>query len=41
MTALRWYAWDSGGAATGWQLHFAIEEPGAGRAWAVAAVDLI
>jgi hypothetical protein len=40
LTALRWYAWDSGGAATGWQLHLAIEEPGAGRAWAVAAVDL-
>jgi hypothetical protein len=40
LTALRWYAWDSGGAATGWQLHLAIEEPGAGRAWAVAAVDV-
>jgi hypothetical protein len=40
LTALRWYAWDSGGAATGWQLHLAIEESGAGRAWAVAAVDL-
>lgn len=40
MTTLRWYAWDSGGAATGWQLHLAIEEPAAGRAWAVAAVDL-
>jgi hypothetical protein len=40
MTELRWYAWDSGGTATGWQLHLAIEDPASGRAWAVAAVDL-
>ena len=40
LAALRWCAWDSGGTATGWQLHLAIEKPGAGRAWAVAAVDV-
>jgi hypothetical protein len=40
LAALRWCAWDTGGSATGWQLHLAIEEPGAGRAWAVAAVDV-
>ena len=40
LAALRWCAWDSGGTATGWQLHLAIEEPGTGRAWAVAAVDV-
>jgi len=37
---LRWYAWDGGGATTGWRLHLAIEDPDARRAWAVAAVDL-
>jgi hypothetical protein len=40
LTRLRWYAWDAGGAATGWRLHLAIEDPSAKRAWAVAAVDL-
>jgi hypothetical protein len=40
LTTLRWYGWDSGGTATGWQLHLAIEDPAAGRAWAVAAVDV-
>jgi len=40
MTALRWYAWDSGGTASGWQLHLAIEQPASARAWAVAAVDV-
>jgi hypothetical protein len=40
LTGLRWYAWDSGGATTGWQLHLAIEDPSSGRGWAVAAVDL-
>jgi hypothetical protein len=40
LAALRWYAWDSGGAATGWQLHLAIEDSAARRAWAVAAVDV-
>ena len=40
LTTLRWYGWDSGGTATGWQLHLAIESPAAGRAWAVAAVDV-
>lgn len=40
LAGLRWYAWDSGGPATGWQLHLAVEKPGADRAWAVAAVDV-
>ena len=40
LTRLRWYAWDSGGAATGWGLHLAIEDPTSGRSWAVAAIDL-
>ncbi|HKA92225.1 MAG TPA: hypothetical protein VKE97_00375, partial [Acidimicrobiia bacterium] len=40
LARLQWYAWDSGGTATGWQLHLAVEEPGAARAWAVAAVDV-
>jgi hypothetical protein len=40
LAVLRWYAWDSGGTATGWQLHLAIEDPAGGRAWAVAAVDV-
>jgi Family of unknown function (DUF6183) len=39
LTRLRWYAWDSGGTTTGWQLHLAIEDPSPGRSWAVAAVD--
>jgi hypothetical protein len=40
LARLRWYAWDSGGATTGWQLRLAIEDPASTRAWAVAAVDL-
>jgi hypothetical protein len=40
LARLRWYEWDSGGKATGWRLHLAIEDPSSTRAWAVAAVDL-
>jgi hypothetical protein len=40
LVRLRWYAWDGGGATTGWRLHLAIEDPDGARAWAVAAVDL-
>jgi hypothetical protein len=40
LASLRWYAWDSGGTTTGWQLHLATEAPAAGRAWAIAAVDV-
>jgi hypothetical protein len=40
LARLRWYEWDSGGAATGWRLHLAIENPRTRRAWAIAAVDL-
>ena len=40
LTRLRWYAWDGGGAATGWGLHLAIEDRTSGRSWAVAAIDL-
>jgi hypothetical protein len=39
LTRLRWYAWDGGGAAAGWGLHLAIEDPSSGRSWAVAAID--
>jgi hypothetical protein len=39
LAALRWYAWDGGGPATGWSLRLAIEDARARRAWAVAAVD--
>jgi len=40
LASLQWYAWDGGGTTTGWQLHLAIEAPAAGRAWAIAAVDV-
>ena len=40
LTRLRWYAWDGGGATTGWRLHLAVEDPSAKQAWAVAAVDM-
>jgi hypothetical protein len=40
LARLRWYAWDSGAATTGWRLHLAIEDPASARAWAVAAVDV-
>ncbi len=40
VTTLRWYGWDSGGTVTGWQLHLAVEDPAAGRAWAIAAIDV-
>ncbi len=36
---LRWFAWDAGEPATGWQLHLAVEHARSGRAWAVAATD--
>jgi hypothetical protein len=40
LALLRWYAWDSGGPATGWRLQLAIEDQVSARAWAVVAVDL-
>jgi hypothetical protein len=36
---LRFYWFDDGSPGTGWALRFAIEDPGNGLAWAVAAVD--
>lgn len=36
---LRWRIFDTGDAATGWVLRVAVADPGAGRAWAVDAVD--
>ena len=36
---LRWYRWDAGGPAAGWSLRLAVEDPDAGRAWAVQATD--
>ena len=38
-SALRFFAWDAGEPATGWQLHLAVEDPSRGQAWAMAAVD--
>ncbi len=38
---LRWYRWDVGGPATGWSLRLAVEDPDAGRAWAVQATDRV
>lgn len=35
----RWYWWDAAEPATGWRLQLAIEDPDAGRAWAIAAAD--
>ena len=39
VTRLRWFAWDTGHPAAGWVVRIAVEEPGAGRAWALDAVD--
>ena len=39
LTGLRFLAWDAAEPATGWRLQIAIEDPAAGRAWAVTAVD--
>src|SRR5437763_1268865 len=37
--AFRWYRWDAGDPETGWSLRLAVEDPAAGRAWALSAVD--
>ncbi len=39
--ALRWWRWDPGDQASGWAFHLAVEDPDAGRAWAVSAVDAV
>jgi hypothetical protein len=39
IAALRWYQWDPGDRVSGWGLHLAAEDPAAGIAWAVSAVD--
>jgi hypothetical protein len=40
LSALRWHRWQAvSGAQAGWSLRLAVENPGAGRAWAVEAVD--
>lgn len=36
---LAWYAFDDGGEAPGWRLRLAVEDPGAGWAAAIDAVD--
>jgi hypothetical protein len=44
LAGVRWYAWGSGEPATGWALRLAVEAasgPGAGRAWALAAIDAV
>jgi hypothetical protein len=36
---LRWFAWDAWEPETGWRFHLAVDDPGDGLAWAVAATD--
>lgn len=36
---LRWHWFDDGSPGTGWELRLAVEDPEAGLAWAIAAVD--
>jgi hypothetical protein len=36
---LQWYWFDDGAPGTGWELRMAIEDPEAGLAWAIAALD--
>jgi hypothetical protein len=36
---LRWFAWDAWEPDTGWRFHLAVDDPGDGLAWAVAATD--
>jgi hypothetical protein len=36
---LRWSVWRPSAATRGWTLHLAVEDPGDGLAWAIAAVD--
>lgn len=36
---LRWFWFDDGSPGTGWQLRLAIEDPEAGLAWAISAID--
>ena len=36
---LKWYWWDTGAPAHGWQLHLAVELPAEGLAWAINASD--
>jgi hypothetical protein len=39
VSSCRWYLWDAAEPATGWSLQLAIEDPSAGRSWAVSAHD--
>lgn len=39
-TELRWVHFHDAGPSTGWGLHLAIEDPGDGLAWAIAAADI-
>ena len=36
---MNWWRWDVDGARTGWHLNLAVEDPGDGLAWALAAGD--
>ena len=36
---LHWMLWHPAGAARGWEFHLAVEDPRAGYAWAIQAVD--
>jgi len=39
VSRLRWFVWDAGEPVTGWVLRVAVEDPDAGRAWALDARD--
>ena len=38
---LSWWVWDAGDPDTGWVLRLAVESPGEGIAWALAATDSV
>lgn len=38
---MRWYWWDAGEPALGWEVQLAVEDPGEGYAWAISAHDAV
>ena len=36
---LRWYWWDAGEPALGWEVQLAVDDPSEGYAWAISAHD--
>jgi hypothetical protein len=41
VASLRWYRWDTGTPDKGWACRLVVEDPRAGRAWAVSATDAV